>query len=109
MYPNVVWFNMVLRVLNDSRKRSWDSESPCYILHFFGVITKCVRHAVSGIFHWFMDSTISLIIFFDYMLFHVTNAVPNRRPSSNKSTPLPRQYMSCCYQSIHFFLSAISF
>ena len=70
VYPYVVRFHMVLRVFNDTQKRSWESASPCYTLDFIGVIAKCVPRAVSVIFHWFMDSPICLIIFFDYMLFH---------------------------------------
>ena len=45
-----------------------DSLSPCCILHFIGILAKCLRHTVSSIFHWIMDSPISLIIFF---LLHV--------------------------------------
>ena len=55
-------FNKELRGFSFDQKRREDSASPWNIPHSIGIFGKCVLHAVSCVFHWFMDQPICSII-----------------------------------------------
>ena len=55
VYFNVVLFNVVLRGFNVTQRARGDNVSPWNIQQFIEIFTKRVPHAVSHVFHWFMD------------------------------------------------------
>ena len=62
MNPNVAWFNMVLRELNSTERRRGDRAGTWNIPRI-DIFAKRVPHVVCGVFHLFIESPISLIIF----------------------------------------------
>ena len=62
LYSNVVWFEMLLRGFNVTQKRRVNRESPWNIPDLIGIFAKRLPHAITCVFHWFLDLPMSFII-----------------------------------------------